>query len=250
VPPLVTRRVPVPRVPVPPVPVSRLPVRRVPVRRLAVRGVAAVVALAVLPGCSATLTGAPAAAPSPAPATSPTVARGAPATGTSTTAPPGATVAPVPRPGAWKDPRGRFSLVPPPGWTTDTSGTAGTAVLFADPRPTVTPQGQFRANVNVVVVPATAALADIVAGARTELTGLSGYRATTDASAALADGTPAHRLGGTFTDSRSAVPLRNLQLIAVGRGSTVVVTGTAPAGSWDAFTATFDTVLRSVLLAG
>jgi hypothetical protein len=155
--------------------------------------------------------------------------------------------APAPRPpgAAFRDALGRFDLVPPPGWTVDTSGTESTAVVFADPRP----RG-FRANVNVVVVPAHAELPGIVTGAREEVRALEDYRPTADEPVTLPDGAPAHLLGGTYHDPDTGLVLRNLQLVALhGQVQTVVVTGTALAEAWDGYEAVFETTLRSLTVA-
>lgn len=155
--------------------------------------------------------------------------------------------APAPRPpGApFRDALGRFVLVPPPGWTLDTSGAEATAVIFADPRP----RG-FRANVNVVVVPAHTDLPGIVTGARQEVRALEDYLPTADEPVTLPDGAPAHLLGGTYHDPGTGLALRNLQLVALhGQAQTVVVTGTALAEAWDGYAAVFETSLRSLTVA-
>ncbi len=175
-------------------------------------------------GCTVAVTGAPASDPAalPRPAPGPR--------------PPGA---------AFRDALGRFDLVPPPGWTVDTSGAESTAVIFADPRP----RG-FRANVNVVVVPAHTDLPGIVTGSRQEVRALEDYRPTADEPVTLPDGAPAHLLGGTYHDPGTGLVLRNLQLVALhGRTQTVVVTGTALAEAWDGYEPVFETSLRSLTVA-
>jgi hypothetical protein len=196
------------------------------------------VALVLLGGCTTTVSGVASAVP--------------PATSAAAPVPP---AAPVPSPaavpsapaaGAFSDAGNRFTIVPPPGWVADTSGVQGTAVVFRAP----TAGGTFRANLNVIVVPATAELAATIQGARRELRTLPGYTATDDEPAALADGTPAHLLGGTFTDAGSGAPLRNLQIFTVRGRSGVVATGTAPAGSWPSFAEPVDTALRTLRVGG
>ncbi|HZG90951.1 MAG TPA: hypothetical protein VEZ42_12135, partial [Pseudonocardia sp.] len=76
--------------------------------------------LVLLSGCSTLVRGTPSAAPGGTPSAAPPTA-----------APP----APGPAPaGGFQDPQARFGLLPPPGWETDTSGTAGAAAVFLDPR--------------------------------------------------------------------------------------------------------------------
>lgn len=147
---------------------------------------------------------------------------------------------------AFADAEGRFTLVPPSRWLVDTSGTRGTAVVFLDPEPAQAPGTAFTPNVNVLVVPSTADLPETVVGARAELAGLAGYRPTADEPAVLADGTPAHRLGGAFEDPASGPALRNVQLFTVHEDMTVVVTGTCPVEAWDGCGPLFDAVLRTL----
>lgn len=193
---------------------------------------AAVVVLA-LAGCSAPVTGTPSAAPGP--------------TGVGSAAP---SVDPVPAGDRFSDAQGRFTIAPPKGWKADTSGTQRTAVVFVAPTPTRTATGSFSANINVLVVRSTADLPATVVGARKELRGLTGYTSTVDEDAVLFGGTPAHLLGGTFTDKGSGLPLRNLQLFAVQGGATTVVTGTAAAQGWDTYASVFDTALRTLTVGG
>ncbi|GAA0934725.1 hypothetical protein [Pseudonocardia zijingensis] len=195
-----------------------------------VAGIAAALAgAAIVAGCTVAVPGAPAADPAG-------IARPAPST-----RPPG----PV-----FRDALGRFDLVPPPGWTVDTSGVESTAVVFVDPQVSESPSGRFRASVNVVVVPARGALPGIVTGARQEVRSLADYRPTADEPVTLPDGSPAHMLGGTYRDPRSGLVLRNLQLVALhGTTETVVVTGTALADTWDPYGPVYETSLRSLAVA-
>ncbi|OZM80368.1 hypothetical protein [Pseudonocardia sp. MH-G8] len=151
---------------------------------------------------------------------------------------------------AFSDASGRFSLVPPPGWSVDTSGTQDTAVIFADPLPVGSAGGRFRANINVIVLPAGADLPTTVASARQELTGLPHYRPTADEGITLADGSRAQLLGGTFDDPGSGLALRNVQLLSVHAGATVVVTGTTLAGEWAGHGGVLESSLRSLTVIG
>jgi hypothetical protein len=194
-------------------------------------GVAAALAVALgAAGCTVAIPGAPAADPA-------ALARPAPS--------------PRPPGEVFRDAQGRFDLVPPPGWTVDTTGAQNTAVIFADPRPSESQSGRFRANINVIVVPAAADLPGIVTGARQEVRALADYRPTADAPVTLPDGSPAHLLGGTYHDPGTGLALRNVQLLAVHGGTeTVVATGTALADTWDGYGAVFETSLRSLTVAG
>jgi hypothetical protein len=193
-------------------------------------GIAAAVAVALgAAGCTVAIPGAPAADPA-------AVARPAPS--------------PRPPGDVFRDAQGRFDLVPPPGWTVDATGEQNTAVIFSDPRPSESPSGRFRANINVIVVPAGAELPRIVTGARQEVRALADYRPTADEPATLPDGSPAHVLGGTFWDQGTGLALRNVQLITVRGGTeTVVATGTALADNWSGYGSVFETSLRSLTVA-
>ncbi len=157
---------------------------------------------------------------------------------------------PLPPDDAFADGRGRFRLAPPRGWTADTSGAQGTAVIFLEPGTAGSAAGAFTSNINILVLPAAADLPATVIGARRELRDLAGYSATADRSCLLHDGTPAHLLGGTFDDPGTGVALRNLQLVVVAGASTVVVTGTSPTERWDAYETAFATSLQSLDLTG
>jgi len=159
------------------------------------------------------------------------------------------TVDPVPPGDRFSDAKRRFTIAPPKGWTADTSGVQGTAVVFVAPEPVRTGTGSFSANINVVVVPSAADLTATIAAARQELHGFRGYASTADTDVVLFGGTLAHLLGGTFSDKASGLPLRNLQIFAVHDGSTTVVTGTAPASDWDSYEAVFEAALRTLTVA-
>ena len=152
----------------------------------------------------------------------------------------------APPEGAFVDALGRFALVPPAGWTVDTSGAQGTSVVFLDPLPSTSIAGRFSANINVIVVPSGAELEATVVGARQELQGLTDYVQTSDESVTLTDGTPAHLLGGSFTDQATGLALRNVQLFTVYEGATLVATGTSLQDVWGAYEQTLQTSLRSL----
>jgi hypothetical protein len=205
-------------------------------RVMTVRVALCVVAVVGLAGCTQTVIGVAA----PDPAAAPRTVSSAVAAGPTTPPPLGA---------AFSDAQKRFTIAPPPGWKADTSGAQNTAVVFLDPTPTRSAQGDFSANINVLVVPSVAGLPATVVGAREELRGLTDYASDTDAAVSLADGTAAHLLGGTFTDKGSGMRLRNLQLFTVHGRSTTVVTGTAPAQGWSTYAPVFDASLRTLTVA-
>ena len=182
--------------------------------RIASAVVAVAVALGALAGCTVDVPGSaradPAAnAPTPTPSPIPTPP----------TAPPG-----------FVDPQGRFGITPPSGWRADTSGTSGTEVIFFSPTADTTDAGEFTPNINIVVGPGGADLEQTIEANRESLKTLPDYEGITDTEVVLSDGTPAHILGGTFTQSGFAV--QNLQLFTSAGGTDMVVTGTALAETW------------------
>jgi hypothetical protein len=201
-------------------------------RVIAVRLAVCLAVVATVTGCTATVTG----TASPIPVTAgPASAGSAP----SAAAPPSGT--------PYSDAGNRFRIAPPPGWTVDTSGTRGTAVVFRDPVPTPAGDRTFNANINVIVGPAAGELDAAIDGARRELRTLTGYTPTADEAVVLPDGTAGHLLGGTFTDQ--GAELRNLQMFTVRGRSSVVATGTAPAANWASFGGVFDAALRTLIVS-
>jgi hypothetical protein len=148
----------------------------------------------------------------------------------------------------WRDPQGRFTLLPPAGWTINDSGEQGVLVLFFAPETAYTSDGTpFQSNVNVVTAGVFGTrLADLLPTTRTELSALPDYVSTTDEPTQLTDGTPAHLFGGTFTDAASGLHLQNLQLLAVTDDTLIVVTGTAPVDAWAAYGSELDAILRTL----
>jgi len=97
----------------------------------------------------------------------------------------------------------------------------------------------------VLIVPNAAELTATVRDARQEVTSVQGYLPVEDAPFVLADGTPGHLLGGRFSDP-AGFALRNVQLFTVRGDRTIVVTGTAPADTWDEYAPVFDSALHTV----
>ncbi|MGI5125949.1 hypothetical protein ACQEVB_03945 [Pseudonocardia sp. CA-107938] len=188
-----------------------------------------VVAGLLLAGCSGTVAGSPTAAPGPPPTTA---------------APP-----PSPAPGIlgtpYTDTGGRFRITPPADWRVGTSSNSGIAVLFSPTART----GPFTPGISVFVVDSGLPLAETVAGARSELTGLTAYTSTTDQPITLTDGTPAHLLGGTYRDAARGLDLRNLQLFTVHGGKAFAVTATTAAGDWAEYEARLSAAVASLTFA-
>ena len=199
--------------------------------RIAATCVALVVAGLALTGCTVQVPGSgtpsPAAAVAPVPSSDPL-------------APPDAAG------DRFVDSQGRFGLVPPSGWTVDTSGMQGTAVVFLDPQPSSSVAGRFSSNINILVVQSGGDLENTVLGARQELAGLTDYAPMVDEPVTLVDGTPAHMLGCSFTDPGTGLTLRNIQLFTVHGGMAIVATGTSLRDVWSGYEQTFQTSLRTL----
>ncbi len=120
-------------------------------------------------------------------------------------------------------------------------------MIFRDPAPAPVDGGAFTVSINVLVVPSTAGLPATVTDSRNQLRARGGYTSTADEDAVLSDGTPAHLFGGAFAVSGHR--LRNLQMLAVAGGSTIVVTGTAPAQGWDSYVGVLDDALRTLTIS-
>jgi len=212
-------------------------------------GAAALLAVAMLAlaGCGSQAGSAP---PAAAPAVNPPSSAAAATPAAPSSTPAASTGGKATAGDAFDDAQGRFDLLPPAGWTVDTSGAQGTAAVFLDPQAVDTPKGAFQPNVNVIVAPSPGGqLADLLAGTRTELASLNKYRSTADEDVQLSDGTAAHLFGGTFTDQTSGLDLQNLQLFAVDDTSVYVVTGTAPVSAWSEYESELDAALRSMTLS-
>ena len=199
--------------------------------RIAATCVAVVVAGLALTGCTVQVSGS--GAPDPAAAAAPLPSSESPAS-------------PDAGGDRFVDSQGRFGLVPPSGWTVDTSGMQGTAAVFLDPQPSNSVAGRFSSNINVLVVQSGGDLENTVLGARQELASLTDYAPMVDEPVALVDGTPAHMLGCSFTDPGTGLALHNLQLFTVHGGMAIVATGTSLQDVWSGYEQTFQTSLRTL----
>ncbi|WP_028935497.1 LpqN/LpqT family lipoprotein [Pseudonocardia spinosispora] len=121
-----------------------------------------------------------------------------------------------------------FSITPPADWQTRPTPATNPVVTFvrtpADPAGPVT--------IIVFVSGTDEGLDANITAARQQLPQLlPNYRSLTDESTQLSDGTPAHLLGGSYT--QNGAELRNLQMVAVVGGTSYVATATGPSTSFD-----------------
>ncbi|HZZ49197.1 MAG TPA: DcrB-related protein [Pseudonocardia sp.] len=141
--------------------------------------------------------------------------------------------APQPPAEHYTDQNAGFSIDPPPGWRVGSSIDPVTVTFYRLP-PDAAGGKPFPVNLNVVIAPTTDTLDANVAAAQAGLPGvLPGYQQTTDERTQLADGTPAHFMGGTYEQAGNR--LQNMQLVTVGLGNAYVLTGTAPQASFSRY---------------
>ena len=148
------------------------------------------------------------------------------------------------------DAQGRFAIVPPPGWTVDTSGRYGTAVLFLDPDPVAAERFVANLYVSVRLASSRLDLPSVVAAHRRALSQLfPDHRIITEVPATLSDGTPAHLLSATYTDPDVGSVLRILQILTVRDDMAIDVTATSFEDAWESYEPLFDSSLRSLTVA-
>jgi hypothetical protein len=190
--------------------------------RIAAACIALVAAAVALTGCTVQVAGHAAADPAAAAA--------APTTPPAPTTPQAQALGPD---GRFTDSQGRFAITPPPGWTVDASGQQGTAVVFFDLQAAGGTTNRMASSINVFTGPSELDLDGTIADLRQQLQSFGGgYTYAVDQAVTLADGTPAHMVGGSFTDPSKGFPVRNLQVVSVQNGVAVVATGTALQDVW------------------
>src|SRR5881398_2867346 len=92
------------------------------------------------------------------------------------------------------DSKNQFSINPPSGWTVDSSGAYGTAVVFYGPTDT-----GFRVNMNVIVESTSLTLSAYVSASKSQLSAsLTNYNLVSEGPTTLG-GIDAYELVGTFT---------------------------------------------------
>jgi hypothetical protein len=137
---------------------------------------------------------------------------------------------------------GSFSLSAPPQWVIDTRGQAGTAVVVHERANA----SSFAANVNVIVQQLRGLSSDeFLTLSRLQLKHLTGQpRLQVDAPAAHSPGGHLFEWSAPF----GAGMLHGRQLIVITQDKAFVVTATAPAATFDAYRAEFDSILDSFQL--
>ena len=121
---------------------------------------------------------------------------------------------------AYVDSRNLFSINPPSGWTIDSSGAYGTAVILYGPN-----ESSFRINMDVIVRFTSLSLSDYVAASKTQLsTGLTNYHLVSEKSTIIG-GIAADELVNNFT--QGAFSLKDQQDYLVQNGRAYIITSTA-----------------------
>jgi len=194
------------------------------ITRSALLALVAAAGLLAIAGCSA-----PEAAPVPPVSGS---AAPTPESPPTASAPPPTSVSQEQR---FRDDQLGYSMVPPQGWAARSGDLGGQYMtVFARPDPDTSSNAPFAVNINVMVTTSTGSLAaDVGASMEQFSLMLDGYQPVDNEAVELADGHPAHLLGGTF--AQQGAELRNLQLLVAQGDRLYVATGTAPAVSFEVY---------------
>ena len=121
---------------------------------------------------------------------------------------------------AYVDSKNQFSINPPAGWTVDSSGAYGTAVILYGPT-----DSNFRINMNIIVQATSLTLSAYVAGSKSQLsTGLTNYALVSETLTTIG-GVPADELVNTFT--QGSYSIKDQQDYLVQNGNAYVITSTA-----------------------
>jgi len=135
----------------------------------------------------------------------------------------------------------RFSINPPSGWTVDSSGAYGTAVVFYGPTDT-----GFRVNMNVIVESTSLTLSAYVSAAKTQLSqGLTNYYLVSEGPKTIG-GVDAYELVNTFT--QGAFNIKDKQTILVQNQKGYVITSTALQSNYDTYQPVFDESVQTFKL--
>ena len=139
-----------------------------------------------------------------------------------------------------------FSIRSPKGWELDTSGQYGAMVFFFNTKVDKEGDKPFSANlnVNVLTLPETAPLADIVAETKAALPKMfDSYKLIKD-KAVIVNGKEAHLFYNQFTSGKTKY--RSLQLMAVNGKKAYVSTGTAFASTWKTYEGLFEAIVSTL----
>src|SRR6266568_3893191 len=137
----------------------------------------------------------------------------------------------------------RFSLNPPSGWTVDSSGVYGTAVVFYGPTDT-----GFRVNMNVIVESTSLTLNAYVSASKSQLSAsLTNYNLVSEGPTTIG-GIDAYELVGTFT--QGSFNIKNKQDFLVQNQKAYVITSTALQSNYGTYQPVFDESVQTFTLTG
>lgn len=153
--------------------------------------------------------------------------------------------------GRFEDVDGRFAMVPPPGWNTDTTGSDRSAVRFTNTVPDMTPQGPIYSSLTVYVAPDNGR--DLKAFTQQAIDTAAPQSLATrpvDEPIRLGDGTPARTFGFPTRPSPTAPTLHDLVTAVVHDQRAYLIEGVGWADTWDVQGALMDRAIHTLTFAG
>lgn len=134
---------------------------------------------------------------------------------------------------AYVDSNNQFSINPPSGWTVDSSGAYGTAVILYGPV-----DSNFRINMNILVQATTMSLSAYVSSAKSQLAAsLTNYALVSEGSTTIG-GVAAYQLVNTFT--QGSYNIKDSQYILVQNQKAYIITSTALQSNYATYQPSFD----------
>ena len=148
---------------------------------------------------------------------------------------------------SYTDAQGRFSMMPPQGWQTDTSGQKGTLVIFVNPVADHDGSSAFQSNINVVSGSLGGKTLDEYVDAQKAALGANfkNLSLLNDTSTVI-NGAPARMIEISF--ATNGMTLHDLQASIADNGTLYVVTASTLDASWDAYQGQFTQALGSFAL--
>ncbi|WP_232667867.1 serine/threonine-protein kinase [Pseudonocardia sp. TRM90224] len=153
----------------------------------------------------------------------------------SPTAPPTRSLAP----GTYVDVNKRFTILPPPGWTTD----ASSLLTFSSP---AAPGEQPAASIVIWVVTAYDSLETSARAVRAGVAEIPGSTVDVDQPTTLPDGTAGHLIGSVFNDpDAGGAPTHELSLVVVNGSTMLIARAATPADKWAEFAPEITSSIRT-----
>jgi len=141
------------------------------------------------------------------------------------------------------DSKNQFSINPPSGWTVDSSGAYGTAVILYGPT-----DSNFRMNMNLIIEATSLSLTAYVSSAKSQLsTSLTSYQLVSETSTTIG-GVAADELVNTFT--QGSYSIEDKEDILVQNQKAYVITSTALQTNYGTYQPAFDESVQTFKLTG